>query len=79
MGKSVFRVFCIELGVWKVCKRQEKCSSLFVFVEGTHQKKKSPENPSHLDRTEETAENMCQTMPCSGMEELVGLPLFVAL
>lgn len=78
MRKSVFRVFCIELGVWKVCKLQQKCSSLLVFVEETH-KKKSPENPTHVDRTEETTENMCQTVPCSGMEELVGLPLFMAL
>lgn len=38
MGKSVFRVFWIELGMWKVGNLQQKFSSLLVFMEETQEK-----------------------------------------
>lgn len=46
MGKSVFRVFCIELGVGKVCSLEQKFSSLLVFVEGMHEK--NPQKTQHM-------------------------------
>lgn len=74
VGKNVLRVFCIELSVGEVCSLQKKCSSLLVGGRGGAQAKKSPQNQTHVEGTEESAETQYQAVPCSGVEELVGLP-----